>query len=115
MLFCHGWPESWYSWRHQLTAVSAAGFRCVAPDMRGYGGTDKSGPFDVRTLAKDVAGLVAALGRERAAIVGHDWGGGVAWATAHLEPQVVGRLAILNCPHPGAMMREIFTRPLRIR
>ena len=68
VLFCHGWPESWYSWRHQLTGVSAAGFRCVAPDMRGYGGTQAPEPIDQYTLyhlVGDMAELVKALGRER--------------------------------------------------
>jgi len=75
VLFCHGWPESWYSWRHQLTAVSAAGFRCVAPDMRGYGGTEAPEPIDQYTLhhlVGDMAELVKVLGESKATIVGHD-------------------------------------------
>ena len=71
VLFCHGWPESWYSWRHQLTALSAAGFRCVAPDMRGYGGTEAPEPIDQYTLhhlVGDMAELVKLAGREQ----GHD-------------------------------------------
>ncbi len=70
VLFCHGWPESWYSWRHQLTAVSAAGFRCVAPDMRGYGGTEAPEPIDQYTLyhlVGDMAELVKALGENEGA------------------------------------------------
>src|SRR5262249_37321989 len=85
VLFCHGWPESWYSWRHQLTAVSAAGFRCIAPDMRGYGGTQSPEPIDQYTLlhmAGDMAELAKALGESRAVIVGHDLGAPVAWHAA---------------------------------
>ena len=75
VLFCHGWPESWYSWRHQLTGVSAAGFRCVAPDMRGYGGTQAPEPIDQYTLyhlVGDMAELVKALGETRAPVVADD-------------------------------------------
>src|ERR671921_808800 len=91
VLFCHGWPESWYSWRHQLTGVSAAGFRCVAPDMRGYGGTRPPEPIDqypLHHLAGDMAGLVKALGGTRAVIVGHDWGAPVAWHAALWRPDL---------------------------
>ena len=89
VLFCHGWPESWYSWRHQLQAVSAAGFRCIAPDMRGYGSTDAPEGSDQYTLfhlVGDMAELVRALGETRAVIVGHDWGAPVAWHAALWRP-----------------------------
>ena len=91
VLFCHGWPESWYSWRHQLQAVSAAGFRCVAPDMRGYGGTQAPETIEHYTLfhlVGDVAELVKALGETRAFIVGHDWGAPVAWHAALWRPDL---------------------------
>ena len=91
VLFCHGWPESWYSWRHQLAAVSAAGFRCVAPDMRGYGGTEAPEPIDQYTLyhlVGDMAELVKALGETKAVIVGHDWGAPVAWHAALWRPDL---------------------------
>jgi pimeloyl-ACP methyl ester carboxylesterase len=82
VLMCHGWPELWYSWRHQLPAVAAAGFRAVAPDMRGFGETEA--PADVNDYSilhtvGDVVGLVSALGEKKAIIVGHDWGAPVAW------------------------------------
>lgn len=109
VLFLHGFPELARSWRSQLPAFAAAGYRAVAPDLRGYGGSDKTGPFDLHTLSKDVAGLVRALGREKATLVGHDWGGGVAWATAHLEPQVVEKLVVLNCTHPAVLAGEILS------
>lgn len=106
-LLLHGFPELARSWRHQLPALAAAGWRAVAPDLRGYGGTEKRGPFDLATLAADAAGLVRALGRERAVVIGHDWGGAVAWAVAGRHPEVVSRLVVLNAPHPSAFAREL--------
>jgi epoxide hydrolase 4 len=111
VVLLHGFPEVSLSWRHQLPALARAGWRAVAPDQRGYGRSAKDGPFDVRTLAADVVGLVHALGRERAVVVGHDWGGAVAWATAALEPDAVERLVVLNCPHPAVLARELVHNP----
>jgi len=107
VLLLHGFPELSRSWRHQIPALAGAGYRAVAPDLRGYGRTGKDGPFDLGTLARDVQDLVRGLGRDRAVVVGHDWGGAVAWATAVLEPRVVERLVVLNCPHPGVMADEL--------
>jgi pimeloyl-ACP methyl ester carboxylesterase len=116
VLLLHGFPELSRSWRRQLPALGAAGLRAVAPDLRGYGRSGgREGPFDLRTLADDVAGLVAALGRERAALVGHDWGGAVAWSAAGHRPEVVERLAVLNCPHPLALGRELRRNPRQLR
>jgi pimeloyl-ACP methyl ester carboxylesterase len=111
VLLLHGFPELSRSWRHQLPALAGAGFRAVAPDQRGYGRTGRAGPYDLRTLSADAAGLVRALGRERAAVVGHDWGGAVAWGAAMYEPDVVERLAVLNSPHPAVLAKEIATNP----
>jgi len=112
VLLLHGFPELSRSWRHQLPALAGAGLRAVAPDMRGYGRSGgREGPFDLGTLADDVAAMVRALGRERAAVVGHDWGGGAAWAAAALHPEVVDRLAVLNCPHPLALARALWRSP----
>jgi pimeloyl-ACP methyl ester carboxylesterase len=89
VLLCHGFPESWYSWRHQLHALAEAGFRAVAPDMRGYGQTDRPEQIDQYTLLHlvgDMVGLMDALGSETAVIVGHDWGAPVAWCAALLRP-----------------------------
>ena len=89
VLMCHGFPESWYSWRHQIDALAGAGFHVIAPDMRGYGDTDA--PPDVRAydivhLAGDMAGIVDEAGADQAVIVGHDWGSVVAWHTALRHP-----------------------------
>jgi len=108
VVLLHGFPECWVTWRHQLPALAAAGFRAVAPDMRGYGGSDKPrgvAQYRVEKLAQDVADLVVALGREQAAVVGHDWGGAVAWRVAMWHPARVRRLAILNSPHPQQLSR----------
>src|SRR5262245_41030663 len=101
VIFLHGFPESWYSWRHQLAAL-APHFRVVAPDLRGYGESDKPAgveAYAMEELVADVAGLVAAFGARDAVIVGHDWGGGIAWELAMTRPELVKRLVVLNCPH----------------
>jgi epoxide hydrolase 4 len=114
VLLLHGFPESSRSWRHQLPALAEAGFRAVAPDLRGYGRSDTHGPYDLETLAGDAAGLIGALGRDSATVVGHDWGGAVAWATAHAAPERVARLVVLNCPHPASIRRELLTNPRQL-
>ncbi len=91
VILCHGFPESWHSWRHQITALAAAGYRVAAPDMRGYGGTDAPVEVEAYTLLHlvgDVAQLVGALGEKQAVIVGHDWGAPVAWNAALLRPDL---------------------------
>jgi pimeloyl-ACP methyl ester carboxylesterase len=109
VLLLHGFPESSLGWRHQLPALAAAGFHAVAPDLRGYGGTDKPtrvADYRVEALAADVAGLADHLGG-RVAVVGHDWGGIVAWHAAMAYPDRVRSLAVLNAPHPLAYLREV--------
>lgn len=91
VVLCHGFPECWYSWRHQLRALGAAGYRVLAPDQRGYGLTDMPAAVDQYTqlhLVGDLVGMLGALGVERATIVGHDWGGPVAWHSALLRPDL---------------------------
>lgn len=107
VLLLHGFPELSRSWRSQLPALAAAGYRAVAPDLRGYGGTESRGPYDLKTLAADAAELIDALGRESAVVVGHDWGGVIAWAAAHLHRDKVERLVVMNAPHPRAMNKEM--------
>jgi pimeloyl-ACP methyl ester carboxylesterase len=102
VLFCHGWPESWYSWRHQLKGVSAAGFRAVAPDMRGYGGTDAPAEIERYTLfhmVGDMVELVKQLGESQAIIVGHDWGAPVAWHAALLRPDIFRAVCGMSVPY----------------
>jgi pimeloyl-ACP methyl ester carboxylesterase len=114
VVFLHGFPENAHSWRHQLPAVAEAGFRAVAPDLRGYGDSDRPqavAEYALPKLVGDVTGLIRALGVERAHIVVHDWGGAVAWATAALAPQAVRSLTILNCPQPTAGSRERHENP----
>ena len=111
VLLLHGFPEFWYGWRHQLP-VLARHFRVVAPDLRGYNLTEKPPTgYDWETLASDVPALIRALGAERAHVVGHDWGGVVAWGAAIFHPDVVDRLVILNAPHPAAYRRELRHNP----
>lgn len=110
VVFLHGFPELWLSWKAQLRAFADAGFWAVAPDLRGYNESDKPegvGAYEIEKLSADVAGLIRALGRKSAIVVGHDWGAVVAWAVAQMHPSVVSRLAILNVPHPLAMMRGL--------
>ena len=117
VILLHGFPECWVSWRNQLPALAAAGFRAVAPDLRGYGGSDKPrgvAAYRMEKLAGDVAHLIAALRGERADVVGHDWGGEVAWHLAMRSPALVRKLAVLNIPHPARMRRALRTfRQLR--
>ena len=82
VILVHGFPESWYSWRHQIPALAAAGYHVVAPDMRGYGKSDKPGPvedYDIKHLTGDLVAIVDAMGEKTAILVGHDWGAGVSW------------------------------------
>jgi len=107
VLLLHGFPEFWWTWRHQLPALAAAGYRAVAMDLRGYGGSDKTpNGYDPVTLAQDVAGVVKAVGGRRAVLVGHGWGGYVAWATAAQHPREVAAVAAVSAPHPLAMLRS---------
>ena len=101
VLLCHGFPESWYSWRHQIGALAAAGFHAVAPDMRGYGNSDRPEPIDQYTifhLVGDLIGLLDALKAPTAVIVGHDWGASIAWHAARLRPDRFRAVAALSVP-----------------
>ncbi len=101
VVLLHGFPESWYSWRHQLTALAEAGFHVVAPDQRGYGQTDRPEAIDAYSmfhLVGDVIGMLDALGEERAVVVGHDWGAPVAWHTALLRPDRLRGVVGLSVP-----------------
>ena len=104
VLFLHGWPESWYSWRHQLPAVAAAGFHGVAPDVRGYGDSDKPEAieaYSMQTMVADYVGLLDALGEETAVVVGHDWGAPMAYHCALLAPERFRAVVGMSVPWTG--------------
>src|SRR5246500_896567 len=113
VLLLHGFPQFWWTWRHQLTALQAAGYRAVAPDLRGYGGSDKPPRgYDLITAAADAAGLIRALGEANAVVVGHGWGGLVAWTLGVFHPKVAGRLAVVSTAHPLRMRSAMLTHPV---
>ncbi|AKD54680.1 alpha/beta fold hydrolase [Spirosoma radiotolerans] len=108
IILLHGFPEFWYGWKHQIDALAEAGFRVWAPDQRGYNLSDKPTgveAYALDTLVADVVGLIDAAGRQKAVVVGHDWGAAVAWWTAVSFPERVERLVVLNVPHPVAMKK----------
>jgi pimeloyl-ACP methyl ester carboxylesterase len=112
VLFLHGFPEFWWAWQHQLRAVSDAGFRAVAVDMRGYGASDKPPRgYDGYTMAGDVAGLIRALGERSAVLVGSGYGGMVAWTTAAFHPKQVRRLVVVGAAHPLRLRTALLADP----
>ena len=117
IVLLHGFPEFWFSWRLQIAPLAAAGFRVVAPDLRGYNLSSRPEGVEAYSsarLAADIRGLIRELGAESALLVGHDWGGTVAWATAMNHPEVVDRLAILNAAHPRRL-NEGLKHPNQLR
>ncbi len=113
IVMIHGFPDYWYTWRNQMEALSA-NYQAVAIDQRGYNLSDKPKGvenYDVRLLVGDVIAVIKHLGRDKAIIVGHDWGGMVAWQLAINAPQFVDKLIILNLPHPRGIARELATNP----
>jgi pimeloyl-ACP methyl ester carboxylesterase len=111
VLLVHGFPQFWWAWRHQLTALADAGFRAVAMDLRGVGGSDRTPRgYDPANLALDVTGVIRSLGEPDAALVGHDLGGYLAWTAAVMRPKLVRRLAVASMPHPrnwrAALLRD---------
>lgn len=117
VILLHGFPETWWGWRRQIGALARAGFRVVVPDQRGYGGLDKPGPvgaYRLERLGGDVLALAGSLGPGPVALVGHDWGGIVAWCVAARHPERVRRLAILNAPHPDTAWRVIRHDPVQL-
>jgi len=118
VVLAHGWPESWFSWRHQMTALAEAGYRVAVPDMRGYGETDKPedvDAYDILRLARDMVGIVDALGESVAHLVGHDWGSMVAANTALLHPERFASVTLMSVPfnarpsdRPTEILRSLF-------
>jgi pimeloyl-ACP methyl ester carboxylesterase len=115
VLLCHGFPESWYSWRHQIEALAGAGYRVVAPDMRGYGQTEAPEAIDQYTLLHlvgDMVGVLDALGEDSAVIAGHDWGAPVAWHAAMMRPDRFHAAMVLSVPYrPRGAVRPTSVMP----
>jgi pimeloyl-ACP methyl ester carboxylesterase len=116
VVLLHGFPEFWYSWRHQLPALAAAGFRALAPDLRGYNESERPigvAPYRLQLLVGDIEQLIERHAGGRAVVVGHDWGGVIAWSLAARRPHLVQKLVVLNAPHPAAFRRVLLTNPLQ--
>ena len=117
LILLHGFPEFSYGWRHQIGPLAAAGFRVVVPDQRGYGRSGKPEGIDayrLHLLGADILALARSCGRERFSLVGHDWGGIVAWWVAARHPEAVERLAILNAPHPDVAWSFVRRHPTQL-
>ncbi len=117
VILLHGFPDSWRTWRNQIPHLVATGFRVLAPNMRGYGGSDQpSGvsSYDLDRLIDDVLALADSEGAPRFQLVGHDWGGIVAFWTAACFPERVTRLSVLNAPHPGAFRKYVLKHPSQL-
>jgi pimeloyl-ACP methyl ester carboxylesterase len=118
VVLLHGFPDSSYLWRNQIPALTEAGFRAIAPDLRGYGQSDKPPEveaYDMRLLVQDVAGIMDAAGVERAHVVGHDWGAALAWAFAAYLPGRVRTLTVMAVGHPRAFLRSMLTTSQALR
>ncbi len=114
VVMIHGFPDFWFTWRDQMAALADAGFRVAAMDTRGYNLSDQPEgveAYAMPLLVGDVAAVIADQGEARAVVVGHDWGGMIAWSTAMYRPDVVDRLIVLNLPHPKGLSRELATNP----
>jgi pimeloyl-ACP methyl ester carboxylesterase len=114
VVLLHGFPDFWYSWREQLPALVDAGFKVVAIDGRGFNRSDKPEGvenYKIDKLVGDVVAVIKHFGRDKATVVGHDWGGMVAWSVAMQQPELVERLMILNLPHPRGLLRELQNNP----
>jgi pimeloyl-ACP methyl ester carboxylesterase len=114
VLLLHGFPEFWWAWRAQLVALADAGYHPVAMDLRGYGASDKPPRgYDTPTSAADVAGVVRALGAQQATVVGHDWGGWIAWSMPGLQPRVTRAIGVLGMAHPLTLRSALTARRQR--
>jgi pimeloyl-ACP methyl ester carboxylesterase len=110
IVFLHGFPEFWYSWRHQIPFFSKH-FKVVVPDMRGFGETERPTEIDqyrIEKLVTDIVELIHSLGQEKATIVGHDWGGIITWSIGMMAPDIVENLIIMDAPHPAVFQRNAF-------
>lgn len=110
ILFLHGFPEFWYSWRHQIPFFSEQGYRVIVPDQRGYNLSSKPasiGAYTLDTLVQDIVELIGQVSEAPVYVVGHDWGAAVAWKLAETHPELVQKLVILNVPHPKVLMQTL--------
>ncbi len=117
VILLHGFPEFWYGWRKQIAPLAKAGYRVVVPDQRGYNLSDKPKgieKYGLDTLRDDVIGLIEAMGEKKASIIGHDWGGVVAWHLAGSRPEYVEKLMIMNSPHPAIFQKGITRAPTQL-
>ena len=116
MVLLHGFPQFWWAWRGQMSALAAAGYRVAAMDLRGYGASDKPPRgYDTFTLAADVASVIRSLGEKDATVVGHGWGGWIAWSMPTMQPAVTRAVGALSMPHPLVLRRASVTNPAQIR
>lgn len=116
VLLLHGFPQFWWAWRDQLVALAAAGYRAAAVDLRGYGGSDKPPQgYDTFTLAADAASVIRSLGAEHAVVVGHGWGGWIAWSMPSMQPAVTRAVGALAMPHPLVLRSASLRSPAQIR
>lgn len=116
IILLHGWPEFWYTWRYQIP-VLAEKYTVVAPDLRGFNLSDKPKGLEnykADVVAKDIAELIQKLGFKKAYIVGHDWGGAIAWTFASMFPELTDKLVVCNCPHPKIMLKTLASSPMQL-
>ena len=115
VVLLHGFPELNISWSHQIPELAATGYRAVAPNQRGYAGSVRDGSYATADLAADVVAMLDALGAQHAIVVGHDWGGAVAWTVAQLHPERVTALVAMNCPPPRVLAEHLLRSPRQLR
>ncbi len=117
VILLHGFPEFWYGWKAQIEFLANAGYRVIVPDQRGYNLSDKPKAVEayrMYQLVADVIGLIDHIGHDQVYLVGHDWGGGVAWATAIQHPERIKKLVILNTPHPSVFLQQLGSNPRQV-
>lgn len=115
VVLLHGFPQTNWCWRHVMPLLAQAGYRVLAPDLRGYGKSSKQGPFDLDTVSNDMALLLDALGLQKATFVGHDWGGAVAWHFAAHYQERLHRLVVVNCPHPAVFSQALTSQLSQVK
>ncbi len=115
VVLLHGFPELNISWRHQIPELAAVGYRVVAPNQRGYAGSVRDGSYATADLAADVIAMLDAVSAEHAIVVGHDWGGALAWTVAQLYPERVTALVAMNCPPPRVLAQHLLSSPRQLR